>query len=47
MNGRLRSGPLPAARLRWWHRNAGRLLALDAKWFGHVEALKPPNHHGI
>ncbi len=42
MNGRLRAG-LSATQLHWWHRNSGRLLELDAKWFGHAEMSKPPN----
>ena len=42
MNGRLRAG-LSDAQLRWWHRNSGRLLALDVKWFGHGDGAKPPN----
>ena len=42
MNGRLRAG-LSDTQLRWWHRNSGRLLKLDAKWFHRAETSKPPN----
>lgn len=34
LNGRLRGWVQSEAQVRWWHRNAGRLLSLDAKWFG-------------
>ena len=42
MNGRLRAA-LSDAQIHWWHRNSGRLLKLDAKWFHRAETSKPPN----
>lgn len=32
MSGRGKS-PMSDAQLLWWHRNAMRLIALDARWF--------------
>lgn len=34
MNGRLRE--VSTDQFRWWYRNSGRLLELNAKWFGMI-----------
>ena len=43
VNGLLRAATLSNAQLFWWHRNSGRLLKLDAKWFHRAETSKQPN----
>jgi hypothetical protein len=43
MNGKLREKMATQIGANWWHRNSGRLLELDAKWFGHNKSANPPN----
>jgi hypothetical protein len=43
INGQLREKMMTKTGAHWWHRNTGRLLALDEKWFGHNKNAKSPN----